>query len=539
MTKIKFLFLLLLLPVCLIAQISDEELLRAIRHDETTKISNFLKNKANNPNSLYGPQKVPLLHYAASIDKAVAMQLLIDAGADVNKLYNNDSPLMIAVYFGNKNAAELLLKKGANADLKNSDGRTAAMDAARYNKTNMLKLLHQYRADITLKDNTGKSSIDYAYHLQNIESYSYLCSIAVCDYEKKPFSDYYDGPYVFWMGKSKIKVTYLINDSIANYTLRNDSILDIKKTDITLKNNHQPFDIPIREIKKNKADPSHFSNIEKIMAIGDLHGEFDEFAKFLKNNKIIDGNFHWTFGKGHLVLAGDIFDRGYKVNECFWLLYKLEEEAKKAGGYVHFVLGNHEIMQISGDKRYLGTKYLALFNRLKLNYTDFYGPDTELGRWLRTKNTIIKINDVIFVHGGLSTELINNDLNIEAINNLVRDIIKRNKPEANTQIEEFVLGNSGPLWYRGYLKLDSNYYKSTGEKYDMNEQTVDKILKYYNASAIVFANTHVKEISPLFNYKIFGIDIPFAESDAEFQGLFIEDNHFYKVHMNGEKILLK
>ena len=63
----------------------------------------------------------------------------------------------------------------------------------------------------------------------------------------------------------------------------------------------------------------------------------------------MDSACHWTFGKGHLVICGDLFDRGNDVTAELWLLYKLEEEAKEKGGYVHTILGNHEIMNLSGD----------------------------------------------------------------------------------------------------------------------------------------------------------------------------------------------
>ena len=83
---------------------------------------------------------------------------------------------------------------------------------------------------------------------------------------------------------------------------------------------------------------------EKVVVISDIEGNFTGFYSFLRNNGIIDEKFNWSFGKGHLVLLGDFMDRGDHVTQVLWLIYKLEKEAMQAGGFVHFVLGNHELL---------------------------------------------------------------------------------------------------------------------------------------------------------------------------------------------------
>ena len=72
--------------------------------------------------------------------------------------------------------------------------------------------------------------------------------------------------------------------------------------------------------------------------------------------KVIDTDLTWSFGDGHLVIVGDVFDRGPNVTECLWLIYRLEQEASAAGGAVHFLLGNHELMVMRGDLRYLNER---------------------------------------------------------------------------------------------------------------------------------------------------------------------------------------
>jgi hypothetical protein len=542
MYRISHLFvitILFLFPWNSFGQLTEQELLNAIKLEEYQKVEAYFKNKENNPDMLIGKQKVPLIHYAASINNLKVVRILISTGANLNLFYDDDTPLMTAIFFNNNKIIELLLKNGADVNYKNPKGRTAAISAVIYNNPKALEILKKYKADFSVKDNNNKIAIDYAWELQNIECFKLLSNISKNKYSELPGQSYFDGPYVFWENKSKLKATYLISNSLTNKINQFDTVLSFKKDATILAHKKLPFKIPIRRIKRNASTAFEFENVSKIMAIGDLHGEFDTFKNFLINNKVIDKNYNWIFGTGHLLLAGDIFDRGPKVTECLWLLYKLEAEAQKQGGNVHLVIGNHEVMQLSGDKRYLSKKYLMLFNKLGLDYTNAYAKNTELGRWIRSRNTIIRINDILFVHGGLSYNLVKGKIKIKLVNDIVRNILNREDKEPKNAIEELILGNNGPLWYRGYIKMNAGYYSSTGNSYNITQEKVDKITEYFSAKAIVFANTHVKEITSMFNKKLYGIDIPFAEMNVQLQGLLIENNTFYKVFMDGTKKVFK
>ena len=94
-----------------------------------------------------------------------------------------------------------------------------------------------------------------------------------------------------------------------------------------------------------------------IFVVADTHGEYEILASMLKAQHVVDGKLRWSFGRGHLVVLGDVFDRGAHQTEILWLIYELEAEARKAGGGVHFVLGNHEAMELQGDLRYLNPRY--------------------------------------------------------------------------------------------------------------------------------------------------------------------------------------
>ena len=80
-----------------------------------------------------------------------------------------------------------------------------------------------------------------------------------------------------------------------------------------------------------------------------IEGNYYSFVNLLIGNKITDNNLNWIYGTGQLVLNGDMVDRGEYVTQVLWLIYKLEQEASAAGGHVHFILGNHEAMNLEGN----------------------------------------------------------------------------------------------------------------------------------------------------------------------------------------------
>ena len=191
-----------------------------------------------------------------------------------------------------------------------------------------------------------------------------------------------DGPYIF------IEKDKLINKSIVNGKVIT-TLLSLDSYDTI----YYP-------------EKSTFKKIKKIAALSDIHGQYDIAIELLKNNKIIDENLNWNFAKGHLVITGDIFDRGDKVNELLWLIYKLENQAKDKGGRVHYLLGNHEYMILQNDLRYLTDKYVLSSKLLDIDYDKLYGNKTILGKWLRSKPAIIKLNNIVFTHGGISEKFL-------------------------------------------------------------------------------------------------------------------------------------
>lgn len=172
------------------------------------------------------------------------------------------------------------------------------------------------------------------------------------------------------------------------------------------------------------AQPNRFSNVDRVVAIGDVHGAYPEFVQVLKGTGLVDASLRWTGGRTHLVSTGDLFSRGDEALKVVELLMRLQGEAAAAGGAVHPLLGNHEVMSLTGDLRYVSAGEFATYatkegelrdtaigaRRGYLERMQALAPDGRIGRWLLQRPVMITINDDLFVHGGLSDRLIGQTL---------------------------------------------------------------------------------------------------------------------------------
>ena len=103
---------------------------------------------------------------------------------------------------------------------------------------------------------------------------------------------------------------------------------------------------------------------KKLLAVSDIEGNIEHLIQFLQFHKVIDMQYNWSWGTNHLLFNGDSVDRGDKVTELLWFMRKLQQQALKAGGIVHVVLGNHEAMILADDIRYTHPKYKFVAKRM-------------------------------------------------------------------------------------------------------------------------------------------------------------------------------
>jgi len=202
--------------------------------------------------------------------------------------------------------------------------------------------------------------------------------------------------------------------------------------------------------------PDVFAGVARVVAIGDIHGDFERLQQALRLCKLTDAQDQWIGGKTHLVQTGDVLDRGPDSKKAMDLLMALESSARKAGGAVHALIGNHEFMTMTGDLRYVSNGELAAFGAGPRAtavgsapgaefpaYSAAFATTGKYGKWILTHNAVLKINDTLFMHGGLSPRYLNRKL---------RDINDSVRAEL-AGLRDYRTGvgadPEGPLWFRG------------------------------------------------------------------------------------------
>jgi len=285
--------------------------------------------------------------------------------------------------------------------------------------------------------------------------------------------------------------------------------------------------------------PYEWTNVSRVVAVADLHGDYDRFVFILSHPQValVDADLHWIGGKTHLVQLGDVLDRGPRARDILDLLMRLEKEAAAAGGMVHMVLGNHEEMNITGialdypgyvsvdqfvdflpadfrrerDDRYLKSlppeqnkkaeledldvradeAYRAYWQKIMASkdpraarayvegFNDVYGD------WLVRQNAVIKIDDIIYVHGGISDAM--SKWPLREINQVLRTELeffqgRRRNPQqyARPFHPRLVYDPGSPLWFRG-LALKSQASAET---------EIDRILGRLGARAMVTGHNY-------------------------------------------------
>lgn len=312
-----------------------------------------------------------------------------------------------------------------------------------------------------------------------------------------------DGPYVF---------------------IADDSLIEKRIKNGLLETNSLAFDALPTQFN---AESSVYHNVSKIVALSDVHGQYDVTTTLLKNNKIIDAAENWAYGDGHFVIVGDIFDRGPNVTELLWLIYKLEKQAEQAGGKVHYLLGNHEFMVMLNDLRYINKKYRQTERILRTHYNELYGNETVLGRWLRSKATIITINDNLFVHGGISSEFMASGFNLEATNQKLRQsLMETERDKKWDSIYGKYYDSDAPIWYRGYF---SDTFK---------KEHIKKLLRALKVKHIVVGHTSQTQVESLFKNRVFAVDTS-IKNGVSGELLFIETDNFYRGTMDGQKVKIE
>jgi hypothetical protein len=279
-----------------------------------------------------------------------------------------------------------------------------------------------------------------------------------------------------------------------------------------------------------------WQDVKRVVAIGDVHGDRDALVAVLRMAGLVDERADWTGGDSHLVQVGDIPARGSQTRKAMDLMMKLESQASAAGGHVHALIGNHEAMIMYGDYRQILSeefaefrapnseeslkavfdqdiaekKQLGMLPRGAKNFAEFkrqwfeyhvpgfaeykqaFGPNGQYGKWIRSHNVVIRINDTLYSHGGISPEFLSTP--IAKINKTIQTELadpSKLPPGMTTNLQ-------CPLWYRGLIE---------GDEHEL-AQHVQKVLQNFGVKRIVVGHTVTRSaILPRFNSTVIDVDI--------------------------------
>lgn len=312
--------------------------------------------------------------------------------------------------------------------------------------------------------------------------------------------------------------------------------------------------------------PCVFTGVDKVVAIGDLHGDYENFVKILLGTHLVDQDLHWIAGRTHMVQNGDILDRGPSARKIFDLLIQLEKEAEQAGGQVHVLTGNHEEMAMGGisfdypgfvtldqflaflpedyriarESEFYKKKTAGLpagaeqpaipYNEILQFWQGVMQDDAEgqqkyfdllhkqYGPWILSHNVVIKINDTVFAHGGINLSF--SRWPVEEINSVFRQELGLAMRGANFNRRIFYMQNS-PLWYRDLALKDEN---------SMTKE-VDRILSNLKAQHMVIGHSPhgfgTLRTMKRFEGKIWVIDTGIsARYGGHYSALIIESQNF-------------
>jgi hypothetical protein len=287
-----------------------------------------------------------------------------------------------------------------------------------------------------------------------------------------------------------------------------------------------------------QVDEYQWDGVGRIVAVGDVHGDYDNYIAVLRAAGLVDKKGKWSGGSTHFVQTGDVPDRGPDTQEIIEHLSKLKKQAQRKGGYVHTLIGNHEAMNVYGDLRYvhegefkafvtrnsgsLRDRYYEIylqdlaardperFAALAANFREQWNLEFPLGwvehrqawdpawraggkyaEWVLGNKVAVRVNDNLFLHGGISGFYCQNSL--QWITDRVLEKLKNFDPAAPGILED----EFGPLWYRG-LSDDGQV---------ASPDTVEAILAQHGVSRIVVGHTPTNGVIwPRFDGKVVVID---------------------------------
>jgi hypothetical protein len=204
-----------------------------------------------------------------------------------------------------------------------------------------------------------------------------------------------------------------------------------------------------------------FPTAERIIAIGDIHGDVHAARDALRLGGAIDSAGKWVGGALVVVQTGDQLDRGDDEPQILDLFERLRAEAKAAGGALHALNGNHEVINAQGDFRYVtedgfhdfsdrhpDARVAPLLERLpeaSRGRAVAFLPGGDIAKRLSQQLVVIQVGENVFVHGGVLEAHVRYGLG--RINRETREWLT-GSPSAPAP--RMLVAPEAPIWTRDY-----------------------------------------------------------------------------------------
>lgn len=263
----------------------------------------------------------------------------------------------------------------------------------------------------------------------------------------------------------------------------------------------------------------------RLLIASDFEGEFDAFTTLMQAHGVIDADWHWNFGDGRVVLVGDMVDRGRNVVPLLWLVYRLEAEAAAAGGGMHYVLGNHEQKLLTGRISDAHEKYTGTLRLLDTAPAALWNERSELGRWLRSKPVLLKVGDLLFMHGGLSPEVLALRPTLTEVDAHAAAVFATPPADiADARARAVLWDRTGVLWYRGLaMALEGMPRADTAH--------LDAVRRHFGVNRLAIGHTLARAVGQDYDGKLLRIDVHHASGTTE--GVLIENGETWRIDAAG------
>ena len=306
--------------------------------------------------------------------------------------------------------------------------------------------------------------------------------------------------------------------------------------------------------EESKAD--EFTPSPKLIAIGDLHGDYDAYIEVMRETGLIDQKDRWSGGNAILVQTGDIADRGPNSRQIITHIRELQKAAPRQGGKVITLIGNHEAMNMTGDLRYvhpgeyeafrtrrsrklrnrafeankdriiefyrasdpelsvseIESKWKETYPLGRLEHQAAWRPDGEIGQWVISNPMVALVHDTLFVHGGISADYAS--LSIDEMNERARAALLARDGSP----ERIINDEKGPLWYRGLIEVFATVSPpgavsdATDENALSPAEELSIVLSAFGAKRMVVGHTpSIEGILGSYDNRLIQIDTGIAE----------------------------